>query len=140
MGFWPCRLWPTNPVTPGRVADAVPALVVHLAAHEEVAGEDLLLDGLLATVLELVDLFHGDDDLVDLVLHVHALDASSEVGRDLLLVARLGVHDVPLARAGPGVVDRIDVLVGSASSAVSASADRSKLASTWSSAVESARR
>ena len=114
VGFWPWRLWPTKPVTPGRVADAVPGLVVHAAANEQVAREDLALHGHLATVLELDDVLHRDDDLEDLVLHVHALDASMEVGRDLLLVAGLRVHDEPLAGPGPRVVDRL----GSTSSTV----------------------
>ena len=61
-----------EPGDAGRVADAVPGLVVHLAAHEQVAGEDLALDGLLLAVLELDDVLHRDDDLEDLVLHVHA--------------------------------------------------------------------
>ena len=92
------------------VADAVPRLVVHPAPDEQVAGEHLALHGLLAAVAELVDLLGGDDHLEDLVLHVHRLDARLEVGRDLLLVARLGVHDEPLARAGPGVVDVVGVV------------------------------
>ena len=105
VGFLSLLALPHEPGDTGRVADAVPAVVVHLTTNEQVAGEDLLLHGLLATVLELVDLFHGDDDLVDLLLHVHALDTSGEVGGDLLLVARLGVDHVPLTRSGPGVVD-----------------------------------
>jgi hypothetical protein len=67
---------------------------------------------LLATVLELLDLFHRDDDLVDAVLHVHALDSGAEVGGDLLLVAGLGVHDVPGTRTGPGVVDHLGLGFG----------------------------
>ena len=91
----------------GRVADAVPRLVVHLATDQQVAREDLLQDGLLLAVLELVDFFHRNDDLVDLVFHVHRLNASVEVRRDLLLVARLRVHDVPLARAQQRIVVRL---------------------------------
>ncbi len=88
-----------------RVAHAVPRLVVHDATNQQIAREDLALHGLLLAVLELVDLLHGDDDLVDLVLHVHRLDARLEVGRDLLLVARLRVHHVPLARTHRRVVE-----------------------------------
>jgi hypothetical protein len=40
------------------------------------------------------------------------LDASSEVGGDLLLVAALRVHDVPLTGLGPGVVDDLGCLFG----------------------------
>ena len=98
MGLAP---WPTKPVTPGRVADDVPGVVVEVAAHEQVAGEHLLLDDDLLAVLELDDVLHRDDDLVDALLHVHGGDAGLEVLLDLLLVARLRVHDVPLA--GPVV-------------------------------------
>ena len=103
-----------EPGDAGCVAHAVPGLVVHLAANQEVAGEDLALNGLLLAVLELVDFLHGDDDLEDLVLHVHRLDAGVEVGRDLLLVARLGVDDVPLAGSAGGIVcrDRSGLFLG----------------------------
>ena len=82
------------------VADHVPAVVVELAAHEEVAGEHLLLDDDLLAALELDDVLHRDDDLVDALLHVHGRGAGLEVLLDLLLVARLRVDDVPAARAG----------------------------------------
>ena len=89
--------WPTKPVTPGRVADHVPGVVVEVAAHEQIAREHLLLDDDLLAVLELDDVFHGDDDLVDAALHVHGRGAGLEVLLDLLLVARLRVHHEPLA-------------------------------------------
>ena len=75
-------------------------VVVEVAAHQQVAGEHLLLDDDLLAVLELDDVFHRDDDLVDALLHVHGRDAGLEVLLDLLLVARLRVHDVPADRAG----------------------------------------
>ena len=76
-----------------------------------------------------------------LLLHVHALDARAEVGGDLLLVARLRVHDVPGARAGPRVVDdRRLLLLGGVVGRPSASAVRSKLTSTVSSASASVAR
>src|SRR3546814_4681864 len=49
----------------GGVADHVPAVVVELAADEEVAGEHLLLDDDLLAALEVDDVLHRDDDLVD---------------------------------------------------------------------------
>ena len=67
VGFAPL---PTNPVTPGRVAHDVPGVVVEVHAHEQVAGEDLLLHDDLAAVLELDDVFHRDDDLEDALLDV----------------------------------------------------------------------
>ena len=68
---WAWCPWPTKPVTPGRVADHVPGVVVELAAHQQVAREHLLLDDDLLAALELDDVLHGDDDLVDAALHVH---------------------------------------------------------------------
>ena len=57
--------WPTKPVTPGVLRMTYQRVVVEVAAHEQVAGEDLLLDDDLLAVLELDDVFHRDDDLVD---------------------------------------------------------------------------
>ena len=84
-----------------RVANDVPGIVVDLAANQQVAGEHLLLDDLLAVVLELDHILDGDRHLVDATLHVHRVDAGLEVLLDLVLVARLGVDDIPLA--GPVV-------------------------------------
>jgi len=39
---------------------------------------------------------HRDEDLEDLVLHVHGLNPLFEVFLDLLLMARVRVDDVPL--------------------------------------------
>ena len=43
-------------------------------------------------------------DAEDLALHLHRVDARLEVGLHLVLVARVGMHDVPVARAAEGVV------------------------------------
>src|SRR6188472_846084 len=48
---------------------------------------------LVAPDLDLI--LFGHEDLVDLVFHAHRLDAVLEIGLDLLLVARVGVDDVP---------------------------------------------
>jgi len=64
-----------------------------------ITREDLLLDDDLLAVLELDDVFHRDHDLVDTALHVHGLGPRLEVLLDLLLVARLRVHDIPTTRA-----------------------------------------
>src|SRR6476661_8535130 len=55
----------------GGVADHVPGVVIEEAAHQQVAGEHLLLDDDLLAVLELGHLLHGDDHFVDAALHVH---------------------------------------------------------------------
>ena len=98
--------WPTKPVTPGVLRMTYQRVVVEVAAHQQVAGEHLLLDDDLLAVLELDDVFHRDDDLVDALLHVHGRGAGLEVLLDLLLVARLGVDHVPLARPVVGALDR----------------------------------
>ena len=96
----------------GRVAHDVPGVVVELAAHQQVAGEHLLLDDDLLAALELDDVLDGDDDLVDPVLHVHGGDAALEVRLHLVLVAGVGVDHEPLARAGRrGSRRRVVVLV-----------------------------
>ena len=79
----------------GRVAHDVPGVVVEIHAHQQVAGEDLLLHDDLAAVLELDDVFHRDDDFEDAVLDRHRTHAAREVRLHLVLVARVRVHDVP---------------------------------------------
>ena len=91
---------PTNPVTPGRVADRAPRLVVEIHPDQDVAREDLALHLLALAVLDLDDLFGRHLDLEDVVLHVQGLDAALEVGLHLVLVAGVGVHDVPVAELG----------------------------------------
>ena len=97
------------------VADGRPRLVGEVHPHEHVARQDGPLDHLALTVLDLRDLFGGDHDLVDVVLHVEGDDAVLEVGADAVLHAVVGVDDVPLARLGPQLatehLERV-VLVG----------------------------
>ena len=83
----------------GRVANGSPCLVVQVAAHQQVAGEDLLRDRDLLAVPELVDVLHRDLDLEDPVLEVHRGGAGLEVLADLLLVTGLGMDHVPVSRA-----------------------------------------
>ena len=85
-----------------RVADDVPGLVAHRHLDQHVAGEDLAVHGLALAVLDLDLLLDRDEDLEDLVLHAHRLDAVLEVGLDLVLVARVGVDHVPLLRGALG--------------------------------------
>ena len=95
----------------GRVANDVPGVVVELAAHEQVAGEHLAAHHDPLAVLELDDVLGGDDDLEDPVLHVHGGDAVLEVRLHLVLVAGVGVHDVPLAGTVVRALDRDDLVV-----------------------------
>src|SRR5918996_5676408 len=79
-----------------RVAHDVPALVAHDHLDQHVAGEDLAVHRLALAVLDLDLLLHRDEDLEDLVLHAHRLDAVLEIRLHLVLVAGVGVDDVPL--------------------------------------------
>src|SRR5581483_2530696 len=88
------------------VADGRPGLVVDIGPHEEVAGEHLLLDDDLLAVLELDDILDRDDHLEDALLLVHRGDAALEVGLHLVLVAGVGVHDVPVAGPVVGALGR----------------------------------
>jgi hypothetical protein len=60
-------------------------------------GRWVALHLLALAVLDLGDLFGRNLDLEDELLHVQVLDPGLEVGLDLVLVAGVGVHDVPLA-------------------------------------------
>ena len=97
-GWW---LWPTKPVTDGRVPHGGPGLVGEVHADQDVPGQDGALDHLALAVLDLRDLLGGDHDLVDVVLHVEGDDAVLEVGLHPVLHAGVGVHDEPVAGLGP---------------------------------------
>src|SRR5258708_875728 len=79
------------------VANDVPGLVAHRHVDQDVAGKDALLDVTALAVLDFDDLFGGHQDVKDLVVHVHRLDALEEVVADLVLMPRVGVDHVPLA-------------------------------------------
>ena len=81
----------------GGVAHRAPRLVVELHAHQDVAGQHLAVDLLALAVLDLGDLFGGHLDLEDVVADVQVLHAGLEVGLHLVLVAGVGVDDVPVA-------------------------------------------
>ena len=57
------------------------------------------MDDDLLTVAEFGHVFHGDDRLVDLLLHVHRRGSCRQVLLRLLLVAALGVDYVPASRS-----------------------------------------
>src|SRR5687767_14949823 len=100
----------------GGVADRTPGLVVELHADEQVARQDLAVDLRALAVLDLGDLLGGHLDLIDVVLDVQGLDPRLEVGLHLVLVAGVGVHDVPVAGGDPQRLlhrlDRVLVLLG----------------------------
>src|SRR6266540_1522412 len=64
-----------EPRHPRGVPHDIPGIVVVDHLDQEVAGEDLSLHHLLLPALDLHDVFHGDDDIEDLVFHLHGTDA-----------------------------------------------------------------
>src|ERR1700676_3307741 len=56
---------------PGGVADDVPGLVGHHHVDQDVARENPLAHLAALTILDLHDLFGGDEDIKDLVVHIH---------------------------------------------------------------------
>ena len=98
---------------PRGVAHGAPRLVGEVHADQDVAGHPDPADQLALAVLDLGDLFHRDLDLEDVVLHVQGGDAGLEVGLHAVLVARVGVDDVPVAElAGEVVLERLDRVDG----------------------------
>src|SRR3954451_22682928 len=91
------------------VLDRRPRLVGEVHADEDVAGEDLRLHDLALALLDDGLVLGRHLDLEDVVLHVERGDPGLEVGLHLVLVARVGVHDVPVAREGPQpLTERLD--------------------------------
>src|SRR3954470_11749940 len=78
-----------------RVAHDEPRFRVEDHLDQHVAGIDLLLDRHALAAADLYLVLFRHEDLEDLVLHAHRLDAVLEVGLDLLLVARVRVNHVP---------------------------------------------
>ena len=95
----------------GGITNAVPALVVHDATNKDVAGENLLLNGLLATVLELNNVFHRDDGFVNAIFNVERLNTRFKIGFDFLFVSSLSVHNEPLSRTTPRVGHRSRIFI-----------------------------
>src|SRR5262249_36049913 len=58
-----------------RIADDEPAVRVEDHLDQDVAGVHLLLDGVALALADLDLILHRDEDLEDLVLHAHRLDA-----------------------------------------------------------------
>ena len=108
------RSWADEPGDVRRALDSGPDIIVHEAADEDVTRQHLLRDGDLATVLELVDVFHGNLDVEDLVLESTSSDEMLEVGLHLLLITRVGVDHVPTTRQVVGALDArlVDFLNG----------------------------
>ena len=73
----------------------VPGLVIHLHLYEHVSGEEFSLAAPLASLFHLDHLFGRDEDLSELVLQAHALDALFQGLLHLVLEIRIGVNDVP---------------------------------------------
>src|SRR4029079_286778 len=78
-----------------RVADDEPAVRIEDHLDQAVAWIHRLLAGVALALANLDLVFHRDEDLEDLVLHAHRLDAVLEVGLDLVLVTRVRVDQVP---------------------------------------------
>src|ERR1035437_9431078 len=81
----------------GGVADDVPRLVGHLHVDQDVAREDALLDVAALAVLDLDDFLGRNQEVKDLVVHVHRLDALEEVVANLVLMPGIGMDHVPLS-------------------------------------------
>src|SRR3954451_2039791 len=78
-----------------RVADDEPAVRVEDHLDEHIPRVHLLLHGVPLALADLDLVLHRNEDLEDLVLHAHRLDAVLEIGLHLVLVARVRVDDVP---------------------------------------------
>lgn len=78
------------------MADGAPGSVGQVHADQHVSGNAYAVDDLALRVLDLDDFFHRNLDLEDVIFHVQGLDAGLEVGLHAVLVACVGVDDVPV--------------------------------------------
>jgi len=95
---------PDEPGDPGGVAHGAPRLVVQVHAHQDVARQHLAVDLLALAVLDLGDLFGGNLHLEDVVADIEVLHTGLEVGLHLVLVAGVGMDDIPVARLAAQVL------------------------------------
>src|SRR5690606_28093444 len=93
-------------------AHHVPRLVRHLHLDEDVAGTNLLRHNALLAVLDLDVLFHGHDDVEDLVFHAHGDHPLLQVGLHFVFVAGISVDDIPRSGRAGAVFSRLLRLVG----------------------------
>ena len=80
----------------GGVLDEVPHLVVEVHLDQDVAWEELAHRVEALALADLDDGLLGDLDATELRLHLELLGAQLKVGLGAVLVARVGVDDVPL--------------------------------------------
>src|SRR5438093_7614028 len=82
----------------GSVFHDVPSGVVHLHVDQHISREELLLRDDLGPVAHLDDILGRDEDLADVFVHPERLRALLEALADLVLIAGVGMNDVPLLR------------------------------------------
>ena len=66
-----------------------------VGAYQQITGKHLFGHNHLSALLELDDVFHRDDHLVDVFLHVQRHDASFEVLFHLVLITGLSMNNEP---------------------------------------------
>src|SRR5208282_819070 len=94
-----------------RVLDDVPGLVVEHHLHEDVAGEKLAAGNLArAALAEFLHALDRHQHLADLVFFVERAHPLLERSLGLVLVARIGMDDIPFHRGLGGFGDRFSYL------------------------------
>ena len=84
-----------------RVADDIPAFIVHIHLHQDIARKQLFRFRLALPVLERHFGLGGNDDLDDAVLNIQVFPAGIQVLFDPILLPGIGMQDVP-AQVFPG--------------------------------------
>ena len=79
-----------------RIADDIPRIFGDVHLHEYVTREDTALDDAAATVLDFNLVFLRDNDVKNLVGHVHGLYALAQVFGDAVFVAGIRMNYVPV--------------------------------------------
>src|SRR6185312_7082689 len=81
-----------------RVLDQVERLLVEIHLHEHVAGEKFAGGRALLSLHQLDDGVGRDEDVPELLVERSLANAIEQRELGLVLVARIGVYDVPLHR------------------------------------------
>jgi hypothetical protein len=89
MGLLPL---PTKPVTPGVCRTTYHESFTHDHIHQHIAGEYPFAGDLPLAAFVLNFFFFRDEDIKDLILHIHGFNPFGKVHLDFVFITRIGMN------------------------------------------------